>query len=133
MGQDTLRVYLVDDDSIFAVITEVTLKKLYPNVELLHFLNGEEALAHIDGTENTIPSLLFLDINMPLMNGWEFLDELARGNVPAFPICMVSSSIDPEDRRKAESNPRIIDFIEKPFEKTKLIELIEQLETALAE
>jgi len=127
MQTESVRVYLVDDDSIFAVITEVTLKKLYSNVELKHFTDARVALDAILNDVLKPPSILFLDINMPLFDGWEFLAELEDRSATAFPICMVSSSIDPQDKKRAAEHPMVIDFVEKPFEKDRLRSLIDSL------
>jgi response regulator RpfG family c-di-GMP phosphodiesterase len=123
-----IKVYLVDDDPVFSVIAKVTLSKLYENLDFNCFANGEEALNSLmTCPEEQFPNLLFLDINMPIMDGWEFLSSLDQMVPQAFPICMTSSSIDPEDKKRAIANPRIVDFIEKPFDRKRVSALIDTL------
>lgn len=123
-----LNVYLVDDDYIFSVIAKVTLCKLYGNVNFVWLPNGEDALQAIaECKEQDLPTILFLDINMPVMGGWDFLTAIKQDEKHFFPICITSSSIDPKDRKMAEENPRVIDFIEKPFSNQVIKNLIDPL------
>lgn len=123
-----INIYLVDDDPIFSIIAKVMLDKMYDGIHFVCLGNGEDALRAIDVCpEADRPTILFLDINMPIMDGWDFLLALDKTISYSFPICMMSSSIDPEDRRLANENPRIIDFIEKPFDKERMMGLINPL------
>jgi hypothetical protein len=70
--------------------------------------------------------IVFLDINMPTMSGWEFLLKFEKYNETIknqFDIFMFSSSINPADINRAKQDPMVIDFIEKPLEIEKLIKL----------
>jgi CheY-like chemotaxis protein len=62
------------------------------------------------------PDLLFLDINMPIMNGKEFLIAVSHQyKVLPFPVIIVTSSIDPEDYKETQSYPFVVGFLEKPM------------------
>ena len=88
-----------------------------------------EALAYITANyprKDIEKTTLLLDINMPVLNGWEFLAELKQMNlavVEQFNIYILSSSVDQRDIDKAKSDPHIIDFISKPLKKENLMEL----------
>lgn len=106
-------ILLVEDDDIFLFTATFVLNKAFPNTEITIKHQGQEALDYL---ENRTPDLLFLDLNMPKMDGWEFLEELEESKIQVdFPIIIVTSSIDPEDKRKAERNSLVSDYLEKPL------------------
>ena len=104
---------VVDDDEIFLFTANYVLRKLFPDMDIITSSNGEEALELLKKEE---PKAMFLDLNMPVMNGWEVLENLRKTNKTApFPIIIVTSSIDPSDKEKANEHPFKPDFVEKPL------------------
>jgi len=84
---------------------------------ILVFKNGKEAIEFFKDSES-LPDLILLDLNMPIMNGWEFLEEFnpinkELGKEPS--LYVVSSSIDPVDSEKAKSIECVRDYISKPI------------------
>lgn len=123
-----LNIFLVDDDKIFSVIANITLNKLYEGLNFTCLANGEHALEKIkECADKDMPTILFLDINMPIMGGWDFLEALEKIEQKRFPIYMTSSSIDPKDIQKASEHPLITGFIEKPFDRVEMKALIDSL------
>lgn len=116
-------VWLVDDDTVIAYITERLLKNVDPTVKITSFLSAKMALEKLRIAENT-PDLLLLDINMPGINGWQFLDEL-RNMHRYVNVYMYSSSIDPEDVKKARSYPMVRDFLSKPVDSVVLRKILD--------
>src|SRR5258706_9899078 len=94
---------LVDDDSIFRLIASRTIKGANITEQILQFTNGGEALQYLEENfdqRELLPDVLFLDINMPYVDGWMFLDDFEKIKSKmskSISIFMVSSSIDPED------------------------------------
>jgi CheY-like chemotaxis protein len=94
------------------------------------FADGEEALSFLNKealNKQNLPDVIFLDVNMPLMDGWEFMNvykEVKKLLTKDIKIYMASSSIDDRDKAKAESIQDIDDFIVKPIEEEKLKELL---------
>jgi CheY-like chemotaxis protein len=103
--------------------------------EIITSQNGEEALHYFNiiktlNTKNH-PQLIFLDLNMPIMGGWEFLDHFNSTEYSEFnsiKVVILSSTIDPEDLEKAKNYPMVIDFLSKPITKTMLEYLRNKLE-----
>lgn len=109
---------VVDDDEIFLFTANYVLKKLFPDMEIITSKNGEEALEQL---KNEAPQAMFLDLNMPIMDGWEVLDSLSADSEKApFPIIIVTSSIDPSDKEKANRHPFKPNFVEKPLSEESL-------------
>ncbi|MGK7389056.1 MAG: response regulator [Candidatus Cyclobacteriaceae bacterium M2_1C_046] len=113
-------ILLIDDDYVFLNIAKIALNKAIPNVQVEMVNNGEEAINKLRQID---PDIIFVDINMPVMGGWEFLDYIFRNNnQPLFKIFVVSSSIDPVDKSKAKIYPHVNGFIEKPLTTEKISE-----------
>lgn len=118
---------IIDDDRIFTLVAKkiVNLVGFSKNVQL--FKNGREALDYFkeeDKNSSPFPEVIFLDLNMPLMGGFDFLKELQKlkgsENTKVF---IFTSSIDPADQRKAKEFSVVKQFVEKPLtvDKLKLI------------
>ena len=123
-------VLLVDDDEINNFISIKLIKKALLNTEIMACLNGKFAIDQLYEIQkrdpDKLPDYILLDINMPIMNGWEFLDEYKRLNIDAqgrTKIYIISSSVFSNDINKAKSYPLIKDFISKPLNIDKIIEL----------
>lgn len=119
-------ILLVDDDEINNFINETILEGIFPNSNIISFVNPIKALHFIvtDYIEKPLPAVIFLDINMPQMSGWELLDKLEQyhetiiSNIYFF---ILSSSVAPSDKTKSTDNPLVKDFVSKPLSK-KLIQ-----------
>ncbi|GCC50221.1 response regulator [Chryseotalea sanaruensis] len=127
-----LIVALVDDDYIFQLTASRLLKAADASANVLQFSNGEEALRYLNdhsAEDNKLPDILLLDINMPHVDGWMFLNDYAhlKGKLTKkIKIYMVSSSIDPVDMNRAKSNQSVEDYIIKPISREGFKELIEK-------
>jgi CheY-like chemotaxis protein len=123
-------VLLVDDDEINNFISIKLIKKALLNTEIMACLNGKFAIDQLVDIQRNdpakLPDYILLDINMPIMNGWEFLDEYKRLNIDPLSktkIFIISSSVFSNDINKARSYPLVKDFISKPLNVDKIIEL----------
>ncbi len=126
----SVSVLLVDDDEINNFISIKLIKKALLNTEIIACLNGKFAIDQLVEIQRNDPSKLpdyiLLDINMPIMNGWEFLDEYKRLNIDPSgksKIFIISSSVFSNDINKARSYPLVKDFISKPLNVEKIVEL----------
>ena len=119
----------VDDDPITLMLCKMVITRAAFSSEIVTAKNGEEALKYFDAiTNNTVsnnskPHLIFLDLNMPVMNGWEFLDGFNTAEYLEYhdtKVIILSSTIDPEDLEKSKKYPMVIDFLSKPISKEML-------------
>ena len=121
MSSKNLVVALVDDDEIFQLIASKLFELCAPQFEIKKFFNGDEILEHLKLNltyTRAIPDIILLDINMPMMDGWMFMEEFARLKDQinkTVRIYMVSSSIDPKDVDRANLNPSIMEYVCKPI------------------
>jgi CheY-like chemotaxis protein len=114
-------ILLIDDDSIDNFINSSVIKNCEITERIEKFNSGKAALEFLKSSEfdhTQTPGLIFLDVNMPEMNGFEFLEEYAKLGLSIrqrFKIIMLSSSLHPEDLQKAEADPYVFQFAAKPL------------------
>lgn len=113
-------VMCVDDDPITLMLFKKIVEKACFAKEIVNAMNGEEAITFINTitNKNTKPQLIFLDLNMPLMGGWEFLDLFNNSNYynsNNTKVIILTSTIDPEDIKKSKTYPNVIEFLSKPI------------------
>jgi CheY-like chemotaxis protein len=109
---------VVDDDDDYNFITEEIFQDIDLKTQLTFKIWARDALDYLKENEDRFPDLILLDINMPIMNGWEFLEEYENRNYHInYPtvIVMISTSVFREDKVKANNFARVVEFIEKPI------------------
>lgn len=123
----TRSILVVDDDKICNFLTVSALKKAGIEGEIEVVINGLEAINKLkEGT--TFPDLILLDINMPIMDGLDFLKNYkTEGFEGKTKIAMYTSSIREADKKVAFQHSDVFDFINKPLTHEKLIDLINKL------
>lgn len=127
-----LNVLVIDDDPINNFIFNKITRKVAPNASVAFCLNGEEAIDHlltiIRENDKPFPDLIFLDLAMPVMNGWEFLEEYQRldlENIVAAKIYITTSSIFEQDIERALNYAIVKDFISKPISLDRLEKILD--------
>jgi len=127
------RTYIIDDDKLTARLVSILLTTYGFSDDIKLFNNSELAMEDLtkNATEiDTLPDIILLDINMPIMDGWQFLEEYK--NLPIkkdISIFIITSSIDPIDLETSKKFPIIRSYIQKPINSEKLkfmTRLIEQ-------
>jgi len=122
-------VMLIDDDEIYQFLCGKIIKESGVTENVISSLDVKEALNHFKENQNEIPELVFLDINMPGLNGWDFLEHFKKLNIDLkHPVIIVmhSSSVFPEDKIKAGEYEEVYDFIDKPLTINSIRELTEK-------
>ncbi|MGY5847210.1 response regulator [Salegentibacter sp. HM20] len=114
-----LQILIAEDDPVITRLQEYHLHRL-TQLPVSTFWNGKELTSFLNNLQNPEKTafLLFLDLNMPLMNGWEVLDFIEQ-NLPDFPVFIVvlTSSLNPKDEAKAKAYKQVIGFHDKFLER----------------
>lgn len=126
MNKTKLKVLLVDDDTIYQYIASKTLEATGLTRKIITCSNGEEAYRFLETNKNNpeeLPDIILLDVNMPVMNGWDFLHafkNLHSASLKDIPIFLVTSSVNDADINYAHQFSNVQDYIVKPLVKEKL-------------
>lgn len=129
----SLKVCIVDDDDIYQFTMVKTMKSLNLTDKIIVFSDGEEALDFmLDNLHNDkeLPDVIFLDIDMPIMDGFQFMEEYVKIKPKLgkkITIYMVSSSVDPVDIERAKKISEITDYIVKPITHDQLKHIVGEL------
>ena len=124
------RVMIIDDNEVDLTINSkiISITKLFDEVNICQ--SGDEALAFIHnnlGTQDMLPNFILLDIQMPEMDGFEFLEQYRKLPVTFTDQCqiaMLSSTLDFGDIQKAEANPYVVKLLKKPLKPAELQEIL---------
>lgn len=115
-------VLVVDDDPVFKLIARKLFERSGDFFEVTFAENGLEAIeflkTSIQEEDKSVPDIILLDIEMPIMNGWGFMEEFVKLPAEAtrgIDVYTVSSSIAQEDKNKTASYPQIKAYITKPL------------------
>lgn len=112
---DNYKVLVVDDDPVVQFLHRQLVLKAGISSEVWVFNNGKEAIQYLlSEAKADCPHLVLLDINMPVMDGWEMLDILKLTQTPV-DVIVVSSSINKEDREKALTYKMVSAYLSKPL------------------
>ncbi len=116
------RFIIIDDDEFNNKICTVTIEKISADADIKTFMDPLEGFVHIVShyakPGNMDTAILFLDLNMPVMNGWEFLDrfeELEESVKKRIKIYILSSSVDKRDMERAKANKNVQHYLVKPL------------------
>ncbi|WP_160143868.1 response regulator [Chryseolinea soli] len=113
---------LIDDDDVVNVLNTIMVRQTGCVESVLSIQSAEKALETLSAfqREKKWPSLIFVDINMPGMDGWQFIDQFRESfstHKQKCIICMLSSSLDPRDKQKAAQSDMVDHYASKPLSK----------------
>ncbi|MBY0480402.1 MAG: response regulator [Chitinophagaceae bacterium] len=124
------KICIIDDDEIYIFLIKKSFEAMEIENEVISYLNGVDALddlMQMKKNQEQLPALILLDINMPIMDGWEFLFEFRKiqAEIPnKVAIYIVSSSIANEDKEKSKTFPEIVSYLSKPIELETLASIV---------
>lgn len=114
-------IWIVDDDAIYQIIANKIIQRSGMFSAISSFKNGKEAIEDLyNAVESNVnlPDIILLDINMPIMDGWEFMEEMGAIKSKLSKeiiVYIVSSSIAIEDKNKSKSYENILGYLSKPI------------------
>jgi len=122
-------ILLVEDDQVDAMTVKRALKELHVTNPLLHRENGDEALACLRTPESARPCIILLDLNMPIMNGIEFLQAVKRDDeLKRIPVVVLTTSEEQQD--KVDSfNLGVAGYMAKPVDYRQFVEVMRSINT----
>lgn len=117
-----IEIVIIDDDPVTSMLQQTKVGKRFS--QPLHiFLDAREALKFMTGARDR-NFFVLLDIDMPEMDGWEFLSELQKSGVgPTTKVIMLSCSISTADKKRSQAFPEVVDYFEKPLYDSHLEEM----------
>ncbi len=121
---------IIDDDQIYQIIVKKIISKADAFGEIFQYLNCWQAITDFEAPGCELPSLILLDINLPVIDGWQFLEHLTRCRPnlsEETSIYIVTSSIAYSDKLKANLYKEVSGFISKPLTVGKLQEIAAKL------
>ncbi|RIJ42411.1 response regulator [Pontibacter oryzae] len=128
------KVVIVDDDEVSIFLTETMLSVYGFGEEYKTFLNAPQALSYLTSifegqSTEQLPDVIFLDLNMPFMSGWDFLNEL-RPRAEQLKACckifILTSSVDKEEMECAKKYSFVQEFLHKPLEENEVLRLLKK-------
>ncbi|MEO3406831.1 response regulator [Mucilaginibacter sp. CAU 1740] len=130
LANQPARILLIEDSEIDTFIFHLVIRKTLDNPIIESFRNGADAIERLISLKSNgyelLPDFIFLDLAMPVMNGWQFVDEFNRLNIDPIgksKIYVLSSSLKKLDILKSNAEPRVENFLSKPidFDKIKAV------------
>ena len=117
-------IFSIDDDRVTQMLNQMIFDRTAFAKKCLQFMNGNEAINYFYQLNETyaiadnIPSVIFLDLNMPVIGGWEFLEKMEEKifqQHTGIKVIISSSSLDPNEKKQADDHPNVIAFLKKPL------------------
>jgi len=121
-------VLMVDDDDATNFLHKRIIKKLNPEAEIRIFNESLNAVSYLKKPETLSPDLMFLDLNMPAVPGWEVIENLCSRHRNKLSIVVLSTHICAKKKEKLNASNYKITFIEKPLSLDKLDKALTKIE-----
>lgn len=126
--KDKMHILLVEDDQVDAMTVQRALREIKVTNPLPHVGNGEEAVAYLRNPQNVKPGIILLDLNMPRMNGIEFLRVVKRDpELRRIPVVVLTTSKEEQDRVNS-FDLGVAGYMLKPVDYRQFVEVIRTID-----
>lgn len=124
-------IFIVDDDPIHQQVAQIMIKRQGISKAMMAFSDAREVLEYLQEhrhNNSLLPDVILLDLNMPVMDGWDFLERYAgfyKDLSKSINIFVLTSSIDEKDRERVKAYPYVKGYLTKPLSKDVILQLVE--------
>lgn len=119
---------IVEDDQVDVMTIKRAFKEIHVGNPLVHKENGEEALAYLRDPEQPEPCIILLDLNMPVMNGFEFLSLVKQDDrLKRFPVIVLTTSEEQQDKLNS-FNLGVAGYMAKPVDYRQFVEVMRSID-----
>ena len=121
-------ILLVEDDRVDMMMVIRALKQVHVTNQVVHLENGEDALNYLRDEDNDKPCIIFLDLNMPIMNGIEFLQVVKNdGQLKRIPVVVLTTSEEQQDKVNS-FNMGVAGYMAKPVDYRQFVEVMRSID-----
>lgn len=120
-------IMLIDDDEAVNFLNQMIIEGMDCCEEVIVKDSAEDAIDYLKDKETQKPDIILLDINMPRMNGWEFLEEYNNSSMDVVPVCMLTTSVNPIEKDNIDNFDNVIGFETKPLNEQTMERILEKL------
>ncbi len=121
------KILLIDDDEAVNFLNQIIIEDMNCCEEVVVKDSAEDAIEYLADENIQDPDLILLDINMPRMNGWEFLTNYNNKSNNPVPVCMLTTSVNPREKESISQYDNVIGFESKPLEEKTVWKILEKL------
>ncbi len=114
---------IIDDDPIYLLLIKKIIAIAGTDYATISFKNGKDALDYYTALPENLPDIILLDIEMPILDGWDFLNEIENRDTENTAIYVVTSSISHEDKEKIKSFSKVSGYFSKPMNIEKILQI----------
>ncbi|MDF9799737.1 CheY-like chemotaxis protein [Catalinimonas alkaloidigena] len=119
-----MKVLMIDDNELDLLISRKLISKQVNSLEFTEYNNATEALQHLAGQEENDFDIILLDLNMPEMNGWDFLEEYRKLPVHKANVYILTSSLDTRDKLRSKEYEAVKGYFDKPLKSNYIAEIV---------
>ena len=126
MKKHQKEIWLIDDSAASNLLNQKLFNQLDPKLRVKTFTIAEDALNSFRGAKDEV-STIFLDLNMPAMDGWDFIEEfkaMKQNSTIETRLILLSTSMNPKDKKRASADDAIEEYLQKPLEVYQIKELL---------
>jgi len=126
MKKHQKEIWLIDDSAASNLLNQKLFNQLDPKLRVKTFTIAEDALNSFRGAKDEV-STIFLDLNMPAMDGWDFIEEfkaMKQNSTIETRLILLSTSMNPKDKKRASADDAIEEYLQKPLEVNQIKELL---------